>query len=105
VDLTVWRHLDPRRVVSIHQHIGPDLEEKLARPALRPVIRLVISEHPMMDVHSEKRAMIQGEIEAKRKVLLERDGFLVEDVALRDVRFTPESARAIEAKTIAQRAA
>ena len=105
IDLTVWHHLDPDRVISIHQKIGPDYEDKIIRPAIRSVIRLVISEYAVMDVYSARRAEIQDEINRKTKTLIEKDGFVVDEVVLRDVRFTPEFAKAIEAKQIAQQSA
>ncbi len=105
IDITVWHHLDPARVISIHQKIGPDYEEKIVRPAVRSVIRLVISEYAVMDVYSSRRAQIQNEINAKTKALVEKDGFVIDEVVLRDVRFTPEFAKAIEAKQIAQQSA
>jgi regulator of protease activity HflC (stomatin/prohibitin superfamily) len=105
IDLTVWHHLDPKRVVYIHQHIGPDYEEKIIRPAVRSMIRLVISEYAVMDVYSSKRAVIQDEINRKIKILVEKDGFIIDDVVLRDVRFPDLFAKAIEAKQIAQQGA
>ena len=105
IDLTVWHHLDPDRVISIHQKIGPDYEDKIIRPAIRSVIRLVISEYAVMDVYSARRAEIQDEINRKTKTLIEKDGFVVDEVVLRDVRFTPEFSKAIEAKQIAQQSA
>jgi len=105
IDLTVWHHVDPLRVASIHQRIGPDYEDKIIRPAVRSVIRLVISEYPVMDVYSSKRARIQDEINVKIKQLLEKDGFVIDEIVLRDVRFTPEFTKAIEAKQVAQQAA
>lgn len=105
IDLTVWHHVDPQAIATIHQKIGPDYEEKIIRPAVRSVIRLVISEYPVMDVYSAKRALIQDEINRKVKALVEKDGFLVDEVVLRDVRFTPEFTKAIEAKQIAQQSA
>jgi regulator of protease activity HflC (stomatin/prohibitin superfamily) len=93
IDLTVWHHLDADRLIVIHQKIGPDYEEKVIRPAVRSVIRLVISEYAVMDVYSSKRASIQDEINVKIKKLLEKDGFIVDEVVLRDVRFTTSSAR------------
>ncbi len=105
IDLTLWHHLDPQQVASIHQRIGPDYEDKIIRPAVRSVIRLVISEYPVMDVYSARRAEIQDEINRKVKLLIEKDGFMVDEVVLRDVRFTPEFTKAIEAKQIAQQAA
>jgi prohibitin 2 len=105
VDLTVWHHLDPLKVVDIHQRIGPDYEEKILRPAVRSVIRMVISEYPVMDVYSAKRATIQDEINRRIRDLVEKDGFVVDEVVLRDVRFTNEFSKAIEAKQIAQQSA
>ena len=105
IDLTVWHHLDPPRVVTIHQKIGPDYEEKIIRPAVRSVIRLVISEYAVMDVYSSRRAVIQDEINAKIKTLVEKDGFVIDEVVLRDVRFTEQFGHAIEAKQIAQQSA
>jgi len=105
IDLTIWHHLDPQKVITIHQRIGPDYEDKIIRPAVRSVIRLVISEYPVMDVYSAKRAAIQDEINTKVKVLLEKDGFLIDEVVLRDVRFTDDFSKAIEAKQIAQQSA
>ncbi len=105
IDITVWHHLDPLRVIDIHQKIGPDFEEKIIRPAVRSVIRLVISEYPVMDVYSAKRARIQDEINVKLKDLVEKDGFMIDEIVLRDVRFTDEFTKAIEAKQIAQQSA
>jgi regulator of protease activity HflC (stomatin/prohibitin superfamily) len=105
IDITVWHHLDPMRVVDIHQKIGPDYEEKIIRPAVRSVIRLVISEYGVMEVYSAKRALIQDEINTKLKVLVDKDGFMVDEIVLRDVRFTDEFTKAIEAKQIAQQSA
>ena len=105
IDITVWHHVDPRHLINIHETIGPDYEDKIIRPAVRSVIRLVISEYPVMDVYSEKRADIQNEINRKIKALVEKDGFVIDEVVLRDVRFTPEFTKAIEAKQVAQQSA
>lgn len=105
IDITVWHHIAPDRVIDIHQKIGPDFEEKIIRPAIRSVIRLVISEYAVMDVYSSKRAKIQDEINAKVKTLVEKDGFVIDEIVLRDVRFTDQFAQAIEQKQIAQQSA
>lgn len=105
IDMTIWHHIDPARVVDVHQRIGPDYEEKIIRPAIRSMIRLVISEYGVMDVYSSKRARIQDEINRKVRALIEKDGFIVDEVVLRDVRFTNDFTKAIEAKQIAQQGA
>jgi regulator of protease activity HflC (stomatin/prohibitin superfamily) len=95
----------PERLIVIHQKIGPDYEEKIIRPAVRSVIRLVISEYAVMDVYSSRRAEIQDEINVKIKALVEKDGFMIDEIVLRDVRFTDQFGKAIEAKQIAQQSA
>ena len=105
IDLTAWHHLDPERLIVIHQKIGPDYEEKIIRPAVRSVIRLVISEYAVMDVYSARRAEIQDEINVKIRALVEKDGFMIDEIVLRDVRFTDQFGKAIEAKQIAQQSA
>ncbi len=105
IDITLWHHIDPTKVVDIHQRWGPDYEEKFVRPALRSVIRLVISEYAVMDVYSARRANIQDEINMKIRTLIQKEGFFVDEVVLRDVRFTDEFAKAIENKQIAQQGA
>ncbi|MFN7966309.1 MAG: prohibitin family protein [Acidobacteriota bacterium] len=105
IDITIWHHIDPNRVAEIHQKIGPDYEEKIIRPAARSIIRMVISEYPVADIYSSKRAKIQDEINARMKAVVEKDGFIVDEVVLRDVRFTEQFAQAIEAKQIAQQTA
>lgn len=105
IDITVWHHLDPQRLTDIHQKIGPSYEDKIIRPAVRSIIRMVISEYGVMEVYSAKRAIIQDEINVKLKQLVEKDGFVIDEVVLRDVRFTDEFTKAIEAKQIAQQSA
>ncbi len=105
LDITCWYRLDPSRVFEIHQKIGPDYEEKVIRPAIRSIARLTVSGYGIMDIYSNKREEIQNEINRKIKKLLEPDGFIIDGVVLRDVRFTEEFAKAIEEKQIAQQEA
>jgi regulator of protease activity HflC (stomatin/prohibitin superfamily) len=58
-----------------------------------------------MYVYSSKRAHIQDEINEKIRKLVEKDGFLIDEIVLRDVRFTDQFAKSIEAKQIAQQSA
>ncbi|HDM90338.1 MAG TPA: prohibitin family protein [candidate division WOR-3 bacterium] len=105
IDLTCWYRIKPDSVISLHRRIGPDYDEKVVRPAIRSIVRHVISEYPIMDVYSEKRRMIQGEILRRVRELLEKDGFIIEEIVLRDVHFTPDFSKAIEEKQIAQQEA
>ncbi len=105
IDITTWYRVNPDKLVYIHRKIGPDYAEKIVRPTIRSVVRLVISEYKVMDVYSAKRRVIQNEIEDRIKKILEPDGFIIDGVVLRDVHFTPGFAKAIEEKQIAQQEA
>ncbi len=105
IDLTCWYRINPDSLISVHRRIGPDYDEKVVRPAIRSIVRHVISEYPIMDVYSEKRLFIQEEIKKRLKDLLEKDGFIIEEIVLRDVHFTPDFAKAVEEKQIAQQEA
>ncbi len=105
IDLTCWYRINPDSLIKVHRKIGPDYDEKVIRPAIRGIVRLVISEYPIMDVYSAKRQEIQSEIYKRVKSLLEPDGFIIDEIVLRDVHFTEDFAKAIEQKQIAQQEA
>ncbi|MEO0270542.1 MAG: prohibitin family protein [candidate division WOR-3 bacterium] len=105
LDLTCWFRIPVENVIKIHREIGSDYNEKVIRPSIRSEVRHIISSHSVTEIYSSKREEIQKEIEKKIKERLEKDGFLIEAVILRDVHFTPDFAKAIEEKQIAQQEA
>ncbi len=105
LDLTCWYRIPKENIIKVHKNIGPDYDEKVIRPAIRSEVRHVISSHSVTEIYSSKREEIQEEIEKRVKEKLEKDGFLIEAVILRDVHFTPDFAKAIEEKQIAQQEA
>jgi prohibitin 2 len=102
IDLTIWYRLNPDQIVQIHKTLGPDYEEKVIKPACRSVTRHVISKYSIMEVYSARRKAIEDEIFGTLKGLLEKDGFIIEGVMLRDVHFPPDFSKSIEQKQIAQ---
>ncbi len=102
LDITCWYRINPERVFDVHRFIGPDFEEKVIRPAIRGIVRLTVSKYGIMDIYSGKREQIQNEILRRLKTLLEPDGFIVDGVVLRNVNFSPDFAKAVEEKQMAQ---
>jgi len=102
LDLTAWYRIDRDRVIDVHRSIGPNYEEKVVRPAIRSVVRHVVSEFRVLDVYSGKRKEIEQLINDNVKDLVQNDGFIIEEIILRDVTFTDEFARAIEEKQVAE---
>jgi len=105
LDLTAWYRVGRDSVIDVHRKIGPSYEEKVVRPAIRSVVRHVVSDFKVLDVYSTERKHIEQLINEKVKELIESDGFLIDRIILRDVTFTPDFAKAIEEKQVAQQEA
>lgn len=105
IDLTCLYRLDPEKVFEIHQKIGPNFEAKIVRPALRSIVRMVISENGIMDVYSAKRQAIQEEIFKRVSKALKPHEIIVRNILLRNITFSDDFARAVEQKQIAQQEA
>ncbi len=105
LDITVRYHPDPEKLINLHREIGPDYPLKVVRPQVRSLVRLTISEYPVIDVYSGKRQYIQQQIEKKLKQSFSKNYIILDEVLLRDIRFTPEFQKAIERKQVAQQEA
>ena len=101
LEITVRYKPDPARLSELHRSIGPDYEDKIIRPAIRNVSRMVVSEYNILDVYSKRRATIQQQIFDRLKGMFARDGLVCEEVLLRDVLFSKEFEAALESKMMA----
>ena len=105
LDLTAWHRIAGEKAIDIHRKIGSNYEEKVVRPAIRSVVRHVVSEFRVLDVYSGKRKEIEDLINTQVRELIEVDGFIIDEIVLRDVTFTQDFARAIEEKQVAEQEA
>jgi len=101
LEITVRYKPDPARLSELHRSIGPEYEDKIIRPAIRNVSRMVVSEYNILDVYSKRRATIQQQIFDRLKGMFARDGLVCEEVLLRDVLFSKEFEAALESKMMA----
>lgn len=101
LEITVRYRPDEGSLPELHRRIGPDYEDKLIRPAIRNVSRMVVSEYNILDVYSKRRATIQQQIFDRLKSMFARDGLVCEEVLLRDVLFSKEFEAALESKMMA----
>jgi regulator of protease activity HflC (stomatin/prohibitin superfamily) len=102
VELSVRYHLDPNSVWRLYQKIGRNYERDIIRPELRSHTRIAIAEFPASRVFSTERRTIERNIAQRLTPKLEQNYILVDEVLLRDVRFSPEFQKAIIDKQIAQ---
>ncbi len=105
LDISVRFHPDPKRLTELHREIGPEYINKVVRPQVRSIARLTISGYSVEEIYSGKREHIQRTIEEKLRKRFEENFVILDEVLLRDVRFTPDFEKAIERKQIAQQEA
>jgi regulator of protease activity HflC (stomatin/prohibitin superfamily) len=102
IDLTMIYRINPDRVNDVHINWPNErYRNELIRPLLRSVVRDAVSIFPVESVYQE-RSTIDIQIEDAVIPAMEREGFSVEDILVRNVTFAPEYATAIEAAQIAE---
>jgi regulator of protease activity HflC (stomatin/prohibitin superfamily) len=101
LDLTIRYKPDQARLPELHRNIGPEYREKVVRPQIRNIARMVVSEYGVLDVYSKRRALIQQQIFDRLRGMFAKEGLICEEVLLRDVTFTPEFEKALENKMMA----
>lgn len=102
VDVSVRFHPDADKIYQLHQHIGPDYVDKIVRPETRSQTRVTIAQFPISAVYSSQREIIESRIAQALKKSLADNDLILDEVLLRDIRFSPAYAAAIEQKQIAQ---
>jgi regulator of protease activity HflC (stomatin/prohibitin superfamily) len=105
MDLSVRFHIDPTRLTNLHREIGPDYINKVVRPEIRNQIRLAVSAYPVTEVYTEKRQEIQNQTQENIKRKFRASYLILDEVLIRNIRFSNEFEKAIEQKQIAQQEA
>ena len=102
VDLSVRYHPDPTKVANLHQRIGPDYANKVIRPNALSETRVILAQYPVSAVYAAKREIIEQSISDGLKKSLAQSDIILDEVLLRDLRFSDTYAAAVEQKQIAQ---
>ena len=102
VDISVRFRLDPENVWRLHKEVGTDYVNKILRPEIRSQTRQAVSEFPVTEVYSESRQVVEDRIEERLRTSVQRTYLIVDEVLLRDIRFSDAFAEAIENKQIAE---
>ena len=99
-------HIEPSKVNKIYQQIGDeqDLVTRIITPALNEVLKASTPKRTAEEILT-KRAELKDEIDQEIQKRLAGYGIHVDDVALVNVAFSSEFAKAIEAKQIAEQQA
>ncbi|MGK7902708.1 MAG: prohibitin family protein [Hormoscilla sp.] len=98
--------IDPKQVNNVFQQIGDERQIvlRIISPAVAEVVKAATAKKNAEEIIT-KRTELKQEIDNKIKERLAPYGLLVQDISLVDVTFSPEFAKAIEAKQIAEQEA
>jgi regulator of protease activity HflC (stomatin/prohibitin superfamily) len=103
LDTTIQFKVQPELAPAIRVAVGWDYMNVLLLPVFRSTLRDVVSGYPVKRVYSEQgRSEIAGKILEILKRKLEPQGFIVQDVLLRDVKLPQKFRDSIEAKLTAE---
>ncbi len=104
--LTLNWYIEPSKVNKVYQEIGNEQEivTRLITPAMNEVLKAATPKRTAEEILI-KRAELKEEIDREIKKRLAAYGIHVNEVALVNVAFSPEFAKAIEAKQIAEQKA
>lgn len=99
VELTVRARPLPDELWKLHKFIGQNYVSKIIVPKSRTVLREVLAMYPVEDVYSIRRQEIQNKIqEHLRSDLAKRYYIDIEEILIKNVRFSQEFQDAIDRK-------
>lgn len=99
VELSVRARPTPSDLWKLHKEVGPYYPLKIIYPKTRSVLREILSSYPVEDVYSSRRQEIQNKIQdALQKDLAKKYFIEIEEVLIRNVKFSKEFQDAIDRK-------
>ncbi len=102
VDATVQYQVDEDKVTDLYIKWQKRYEQDFVRPQSRSIVYNIISQYKVEEVYSTKRAELQSRISEELRAQFGKDGIRLTALLLRNVAFSPEYAKSIEEKQIAQ---
>lgn len=99
---TIRFSVDPEKVTWVAQNIGneTDLVEKIVKADSRIWVRNIPREFEAEMLYTGNVTEVQSLIESKLRPSFEENGLLLDSVGIREIKFTDEYVKAIEAKQI-----
>ncbi|NJB84004.1 prohibitin family protein [Wenyingzhuangia aestuarii] len=98
LEVTAWYLPQKDKIGRLHQQKGQSYLESVIKPSLRSAARSVVGRYTPEQIYSSKRDVIQEEIFAETKKILDDQFIQLNDVLVRDVTLPPTIKTAIENK-------
>ena len=105
VDATVIFRLDTTQINAIHRSWRDTYVEGFIVPQARSDVRNIVSNYGAEEIYSGGRARLETQISDALREKLDREGFLLTDLLIRNIEFSPQFTDAIEQKQIAEQEA
>lgn len=102
VDATVQYQVDEDKVTELFIKWQKRYETDFVRPQARSIIYNILSQYRVEEVYSTKRLELQARISEELRTQFGKDGIKLTALLLRNVAFSPEYAKSVEDKQIAQ---
>ena len=106
MDVAINWHIEPSSVNRVFQRVGDEdqIVFRIITPAVSEVVKAATAKKNAEEIIT-KRTELKDEIDSQLKDRLSSYGIGVDDVSLVNISFSPEFAKAIEAKQIAEQEA
>ncbi len=105
LDVSIRFHVSPDDVWRLHQQVGPLYIDKIVRPVTRSTIRMVLARFTVTQVYSGAREQIIEEVRELMTPKFRASHLILDEVLLRDVKFSEQFQTTIEQKQVAQQEA
>jgi regulator of protease activity HflC (stomatin/prohibitin superfamily) len=105
VDASVIYAVDPAKIIPLHIQWQNRYQTNVVRPLAQGIIRDYASQYSIEEIISAKRSELEQGITNDMSKRFEEYDLILIDFVLRDLRFSPEYAAAVEQKQIAQQQA
>lgn len=104
IAIRVLHKPDPSQLVWIYRHLGTNYDERILPSLMNECAKAVVARYNANELLT-KREMVSREISVDLRERALKFNILLEDVAITHLSFSPEYAKAVEAKQVAQQEA
>jgi regulator of protease activity HflC (stomatin/prohibitin superfamily) len=105
IDVTVIYSINPTEANTVHRRWQNRYQNAFIRPTLRGFVRDVVSRFGAEEIVGRRRTEMQEALTELMRARMEEEGFILTDLVVRNITFTPEFAESIERKQIAEQQA
>jgi|EP01082_Thalassiosira_pseudonana_P001098 prohibitin 2 len=101
IGIRVLHRPDPNQLVWIYRHLGLNYDERILPSLMNECAKAVVARYDANELLT-KREQVSAAISAELRLRAGGFNVLLEDVAITHLAFSPEYAKAVEAKQVAQ---